>query len=186
MGLGMDYSEISTTMQAEKAYWQFNMAGTLASVYLEEVTTYALEFASRNENGFVMMLEQAHVDKYSHSGDFVGMRSSVDSLNNTVEVIMDWIGDRTDTAVLITADHETGGLKISDGDDLFLPFKTKNGSTASYMFTSTGHTQTPVGLFTYNIAPKFKKMSFYSSKDMIKNIETYQIMSNLLQNPTAY
>ena len=145
---------------------QIKFCGTSASVQLEDVVPYALDFIDDNENGFVIMLEQAYIDKYSHNNDFDNMVKSVTSLNNTVEAIMRWVGTRTDTAILITADHETGGLLVENNTEFY--------------FTSTNHTQSLVGLYTYGISPEFKKFDFYSSNDKIKNINTYKVMCNLL------
>jgi alkaline phosphatase len=45
------------------------------------------------------MIEQAHIDKYSHDNDIDGVVKSVASLNNTVEAVMKWMGNRKDTAI---------------------------------------------------------------------------------------
>ena len=107
------FASVGDTLASEKAYLQFDMAGTSAKDKLEKVVPYALDFLSKDDDGFVMMIEQAHIDKYCHNNEIEGTQLMANSLNNTVEAILEWMGDRTDTAIIITADHETGDLRVS-------------------------------------------------------------------------
>jgi alkaline phosphatase len=160
------------------------MAGTTADVQLEEVTVHALDFVSRNENGFVMMLEQAYIDKYSHNNDFNGVIKSVSSLNKTVEVVMNWIGDRTDTAVLITADHETGGLHVNNTTNYGLTYQGKNGPIY-YKWDTTNHTRSNVSVFVYGIKPDFASFDTYKTEYLIKNTDIFRIMKQVLDENSA-
>ena len=170
-----------STVGEEKAYWQLDLAGVNATVELCEATSYALEFVEKDEDGFVMMIEQAHVDKYSHGSDFIGAICSVISLKNTVQTVMDWMGDRDDTAVLITADHETGGLAVSDSEEDYpRSFEKSNGQLGSYFFSTGDHTRSYVGLFVYGAKPNFSAFEFYASNSYIKNTETYKLMEKLI------
>ena len=143
---------------------------------------------SRNQEGFVLILEQAYIDKYSHNNDFANMAHSVNSLNNTVEVILKWMGDRTDTAILITADHETGGLTVgSKADSYTKNFVGEGGETVYYDWSSKNHTRAKVGLFTYGITtPDYAKFSYYGSPFTIKNIDVFNLMKDVLDNPETY
>ena len=176
-----DYENISETLNAEKAYWQFDLSGVDATVGLEDVTSKALEFVEDDEDGFVMMIEQAHVDKYSHDNNFLSAVKSVASLNRTVEAVMEWIGDRTDTAVLITADHETGGLSVGESVEFGDSCTSLLGKEFSFRYSSTGHTKTPVGLFVYGITPDFSTFDFYAKDSIIKNTETGKMIFSLLK-----
>ena len=182
-----DFSAIDEILNKDKHYWQFDLAGAGATVELHEVVEKALTVLEKEQDGFTMMIEQAYIDKYCHNNEIEGTVKSVKSLNQTVELIMQWIGKRKDTAVLITADHETGGLKISENqeeiDDSWslLP----NKSSKYYKYTTGDHTRTPIGLFTYGITPKFEEFTFYKSASLIKNIETNQIIKNAILNKTA-
>jgi len=51
-----------------------------------------------------------------------------------------WAGSRTDTLILVAADHETGGLTVGSG-----PYTA--GVKPSVTWSTTGHTQTPVGVW---------------------------------------
>lgn len=176
-----NFADIAGSMTKDKAWWQFSMSGVEAEVQLEDVATHALNFLDRDEDGFVLMMEQAYVDKYSHNNEIDGMLKSVHSLNNTVKKVLEWIGDRKDTAVLITADHETGGLEVSgtagDYPNLFI---TPEGNMVSYQWTTTSHTNSFVGLFTYGFTPDFSN-TYYQSNKNIKNIDIYKFMESLVK-----
>ncbi len=109
------------------------------------------------------------------------MVDSMISLNDTVEAILDWLGDRTDTAILITADHETGGLNVSC-DKMF----SKSFDGIYYNWSSAGHTNSKVGLFVYGIEVDFSEFDYYSSQHIIKNIDVYNLMYNILDDPDGY
>lgn len=177
----LSYAE--TKLDADKLYWQMSMGGDSPLVDLDETVLCALDYLSQDSDGFVMMVEQAHVDKYCHSNEFYGMQACVNYLNDTVEAIMGWIGDRTDTAVLITADHETGGLSVSTEDIYPNMFTADSGQNIYYQWTSTGHTPTEVHLFSYGFEPHFERYYTEQSPAAIKNTDVFNIMLDLLENP---
>lgn len=94
------------------------MGGNGGTVSLKDASKFAIDFLAKDEDGFVLMIEQAHVDKYSHKNDFGNMVKAMKALNDTIAMILDWIGDRNDTAIIVTADHETGGLSVSKQNNL--------------------------------------------------------------------
>ena len=131
------------------------------------------------------MLEQAYIDKHSHNNEFESMVKSMNDLNDTVDAILEWLGDRTDTAILITADHETGGLTVS-GENVFVNCHTANGNKVYYNFSSTGHTNSKVGVLVYGFEADFSKFDYYESQHLIKNINVFDQMLDLLENPDDY
>ena len=87
--------------------------------------------------------------------------------------------------ILITADHETGGLSVSTEAEYPNPYAGK-GKTIYYQYTTGNHTKTDVDLFVYGIEPDFSEFAFYSSDDRIKNIDVYNLASAVLEDPTKY
>lgn len=176
------YAELASTFSSDKAYWQLPMAGVDAEVDLADVTIDALNYLDQDTDGFVLMIEQAHIDKYCHNHEFLGSTQSVSNLNSTVEAVMNWLGDRTDTAVLITADHETGGLQVSDQPEYPNPETvTVNGETKTlyYIFNAGAHTTANVGLFVYGITADFTKSELYQ-EDVLKNTGIFYLMLDIL------
>ena len=72
---------------------------------LTEQVASALQVLERNPNGFYLMIESGLIDKYSHVLD--AERSHFDTilLDRTVKVVMDWMGDRNDTLLIVVPDH---------------------------------------------------------------------------------
>lgn len=76
---------------------------------LEDLTNIALDTLD-NDNGFFLMVEGANIDKKSHSNDARGMMNELVGFNDAVETATLWAAERDDTLIVVTADHETGGL----------------------------------------------------------------------------
>lgn len=186
-GAGYDYcdfiSKIDKTKDSEKVYWQFDMAGANATAKLEKVVPHALEFLEKDADGFVMMIEQAHIDKYCHSNEIEGTQICANSLNNTVAAVLEWCEGKDDTAIIITADHETGGLSVSPDDIYANKYISPSGNTLYYEWASTGHTQTPVSVYFYGFEADLSSRYIDDAKTLIKNTSVFDIMLELLQNP---
>ena len=177
-----NYADLESTFGSNMAYWQLPMAGTEAEVDLADVSIDALNYLDQDTDGFVIMIEQAHIDKYCHDHQFLGSTQSVSNLNSTVEAVMNWLGDRTDTAVLITADHETGGLQVSDQPEYpNTEVVTVNGEskTLYYMFTAGAHTPANVVLFVHGVTADFTKSELYQ-EDTLKNTGIFYLMRDIL------
>ena len=66
----------------------------------------ALKILSRNKNGFVLMVESARIDKYSHSMDPERAIYDTIMLDNAVRQAKDWSkANGNNTLILVTADH---------------------------------------------------------------------------------
>jgi len=90
---------------------------------LSEMTEGGIQMLSQNENGFIMMIEEASIDKRSHNGSQAGNIAQIRNLNDTLNTIMDFYNEHPyETLVILTADHETGEYKFSE--DKFAEFKT--------------------------------------------------------------
>lgn len=81
---------------------------------IEPHITDTLEEISANENGFFLMYEEAHIDKHCHKNDLDKTYDAVVRFNQAIGRFMEFAFYHPDTFVLITADHETGGLAPND------------------------------------------------------------------------
>jgi len=141
-------------------------------ISLSEILEKVMELLE-NENGFVLMVEQAHIDKYAHDGKFAYMVNAVESLSNAVDTIIAKHGN--DTALIITADHETGALDITL-EDVY----NKKYKDVYYYFGSTGHSNSDICLYYLNFDYKFSNLKYYQSNDRIKNTDTYIISKDII------
>ncbi|MCL1124061.1 alkaline phosphatase [Shewanella surugensis] len=75
-------------------------------------TKKAISLLSQNPNGFVLLVEGSLIDWGGHDNDIVSAMGEMEEFANTIEVVEQYVRDHPDTLVVITADHNTGGLSI--------------------------------------------------------------------------
>ena len=85
---------------------------------IENNITQTLDALSENEKGFFLMYEEAYIDKHCHNNDIDMTFLAVMRFNQAIGRFMEYAFYNPDTFVLITADHETGGL-TPDADGIF-------------------------------------------------------------------
>lgn len=86
-------------------------------------------------DGFFLMYEEGHIDKSSHNHELQDTFDCMVRFNQAIGVFMEYAFYHPDTFLLITADHETGGL-------------TPDG-TGHYAYTAEAHTNVDVPIFAY-------------------------------------
>lgn len=134
---------------------------SLSSVPLKTLVEYALDFLSDDKDGFTLMVEGAYIDKHSHSNDIKKMIYALMDLNDAIEYILEWASARTDTSVIITADHETGALQKAASKE----------EISRDLYTSTGHSASNVPLYLYNATTELTT---------IDNTDVFQIAKNIV------
>jgi alkaline phosphatase len=78
----------------------------------------AIRILSRNRNGFVLMVESARIDKYSHSMDPERAIFDTIMLDNAVKAAQEWAkANGNNTLILVTADHSHPVSVIGTVDD---------------------------------------------------------------------
>lgn len=77
---------------------------------LAEMVNFAVRVLSRNPKGYFMMVEGAKIDKASHGINATLALSDLVALDHAVERARLLAGP--DTLIVLTADHETGGLDL--------------------------------------------------------------------------
>ncbi|MDD2715000.1 MAG: alkaline phosphatase [Candidatus Wallbacteria bacterium] len=88
---------------------------------LAAMTGKALNLLSGSDKGFFLMVEGGRIDHAAHDNDPVGAVSELLMFDRAVGIALDFARINGDTLVLITADHETGGLVLSNGDYKIVP-----------------------------------------------------------------
>jgi alkaline phosphatase len=115
---------------------------------LAEMTGKAIEILSNNKRGFFLMVESAQIDWASHDNDAEQAISDTLGLDEAVAVAMEFAGQAGETLVIVTADHETGGMRAtlasSGKPDEDGPFLMPNGDRFYVNWSTTGHTSLDV------------------------------------------
>ena len=92
---------------------------------LQQMTAYALAWLdehSDDEHGFVVMIENTYTDHFGHgnvpsdgSDNTYGIVKEVQSTDEAVAIALKYVLEHPDTALIVTADHETGSTQLRDG-----------------------------------------------------------------------
>jgi len=109
---------------------------------LPELTNKAIEILSRNKAGFFLMVEGSQIDWAAHKNkqDFI-INEMID-FDNAVGVGLEFAKSNSQTLVLVTADHETGGFAIHHGS-------VEERRISDSGFTTSEHTAAMVPIFAY-------------------------------------
>ena len=83
---------------------------------LARASLKGIELLNQNKNGFFMMIEGSQLDDYGHFNDLDLLMQETHDFDRTIGAIYQWAAQDGETLVVVTADHETGGLTLVDGD----------------------------------------------------------------------
>lgn len=120
-------------------YLPFEADGLGVMPSLPEMAACALSVLSSDPDGFFLMVEGGLIDIACHGNDLPRCVAETLAFDRTVQVCADWARGRDDTLILVTADHETGGLSVlRDAGAGVLP---------EVAWSTGGHTDSPVALF---------------------------------------
>jgi alkaline phosphatase len=108
--------------------------------FLGNSTAFVLQEIARSNKDFVVMIENGHIDGAGHANKSTEMLNEVLDLDHTIGLIMAFIDKNPECTLVVTADHETGGVT--------LPHADKNGNP-EVRFHSDDHTGIPVPVFSY-------------------------------------
>ena len=112
--------------------------------FLPVATREAIDFLksrSHDGKGFFLMVEGARIDKACHANKFDSAVKELLDFDKAIAEAIRFADEDGDTLVIISADHETSGLVIWDGD----PAK----GNVEGVHISGSHTATPVPIFAY-------------------------------------
>lgn len=121
---GYDYydswKELSSTLPTNKFYSflgdnSIPLAGD-RNYTLGDLTDIAIEFLSKNQSGFFLMVEGSQIDDVAHENWSDKYLDEIRDFNHAVNVALDFAEKDGNTLVIVTADHETGGAAITGGN----------------------------------------------------------------------
>jgi alkaline phosphatase len=132
-----DWEALSTK---DRSFAQFpfddlaNTANTDKTPTLKEMTVKAIETLNTGGRGFFLMVEGAHIDKFSHANEREGMAKALMEFDKAIAAALEFAKDDGKTLVLVTADHETGGIQYDKKND-------------TYKYTTGQHTMADVPVY---------------------------------------
>lgn len=139
--------------------------GTNLAPTLEMLTKFAIDFFETNfPDGYFLMIEGAHIDKKSHSNQIFEMVEYLNSFDQSIKIAHDKLIEQNGVAIIVTADHETGGLQFNN--------QTKEQISNS-LYTRTGHSSKDVPYFIY-FKPS-KNVDLNALKPKIDNTDIFKL-----------
>ncbi len=145
--LGYDYVESAEELEStdsDKILGLFSLAGMPVldrTPTLAEMSEKAISKLSQNDAGFFLMIEASQIDWGGHDNNSEYVVHEVKGLDAAVKVALDFAVQDGETLVILTADHETGGMAINAHYD--------RRDEVEIAWTTTGHTGVPVPLMAY-------------------------------------
>lgn len=106
---------------------------------LSDLVARALDALRQDKDGFILMIEGSQIDWGGHDNNTDYLLSELKDFSDAIESVLRFAADNKNTLVLVTADHETGGVSISGGDP--------DGKNLGLKFSTTKHTPVMVGVF---------------------------------------
>ena len=90
---------------------------TDSDMELSDLTTAAIDFLDRNaKKGFFLMIEGGKIDYACHDNDAATLFQEVADFNRSVKIALEFYRQHPDeTLIVVTADHETGGMALGTG-----------------------------------------------------------------------
>lgn len=101
----------------------------------------AIQTLQQNPKGFFLMIEGSQIDWAAHDHNTKYILEETIDLDRTLGVVLDYAENAGETLVLMTADHETGGMTLVGGDI--------EGRRLKASFSVGGHTGTPVPIYAF-------------------------------------
>ncbi|KUK14154.1 MAG: alkaline phosphatase [Synergistetes bacterium] len=109
-----------------------------------------------NDRGFLMIIEEGKIDWACHANDVKNAIEGIKALDEAVSVAFSFYKQHPEeTLIVVTADHETGGLYLDSS------YKIKWGTK--------GHTKAPVPIFAHGTGA-FLFKGVLDNTDVAKNI----------------
>ncbi|MEM6805353.1 MAG: alkaline phosphatase [Bacteroidota bacterium] len=109
--------------------------------FLKQSLELAITNLSQNEKGFFLMAESSQIDWAGHNNDAEYLISELLDFDQSIAKVLDFAAQDSQTLVIITADHETGGMSLADYDDV--------ENSLDIRFSSLSHTPIMVPVFAF-------------------------------------
>jgi len=161
-------------------------------VALADLTSAAIDILDQNPRGFFLMVEESAIDRMAHRNNAPLMLKGVLELDRAVQVALAFAKRAPDTLIVVTADHECGGLAVAGSEDQPYPYEPGGGlldtmlagedgpfpvADADYGFVvgwaTTGHTAAPVPITS--TGPGAEKLT-----GQIENTDLFPVMTEAM------
>lgn len=132
---------------------------------LPDATQKAIEVLQSNKEGFFLMVEGSQIDWGGHANNTTYIVHETLDFDRAVGKALTFAANNKKTLVIVTADHETGGMSIDNGDI--------SKGTLSAKYTTDDHTGIMVPVFAYGPGAE-AFIGIYKNTDLfVKMVEAF-------------
>ena len=128
---------------------------------LPEATEKAIEVLKNNEKGFFLMVEGSMIDWGAHRNNTKYVVQETLDFDRAIGKALEFASSNKETLVIITADHETGGMSITGGN-------IEKGKVSA-KYSTMGHTAVMVPVFAYGAGAE-SFTGVYKNTDIFKKM----------------
>ncbi len=124
---------------------------------LAEMTKMAIDILSKDEDGFFLMVEGGRIDHADHARDYKRTAVDTGAFDDAIKAALDYAAENPDTLVVVTADHECGGLALGAATSEYTEGWAPNFGSGAYpvngdythltILEEASHTSVDVPLF---------------------------------------
>lgn len=133
--------------------------------WLQKAFTKTTTVLSHNKAGFFLMTEGAQVDYGGHANNLPYVATEVMDFDQVVGKALEFADKNGKTLIIVTADHETGGLTLLDGN--------YEKGYVNGQFSSNDHTAIPVPVFAYGPRSQLFKGVYENTAIFSKILQAY-------------
>lgn len=108
--------------------------------FLQNATRNALNYMEKTEKPFFLLVEGSQIDWGGHANELDYVVTELLDFNKTLGLALEFASKNENTLVVVTADHETGGLALAGGEGYV---------EIDYKFSTGGHTATLIPVFAF-------------------------------------
>lgn len=129
---------------------------------LARASMKGISLMNQNKNGFFMMIEGSQLDDYGHFNQLDLLMKETLDFDQTVGEVMKWAAKDGETLVVVTADHETGGLTLVNGN--------KDEGRVECYFSTKDHSGAMVPVYAFG--PRAENFTgIFENTDVFKKIK---------------
>ncbi len=107
--------------------------------HLSQMAEMALKVLDNDPDGFFLMIEGGKIDWACHDNHLPRTIGEIVEFERAVRVVLNWAKNRDDTLIVVTADHETGGLQVVRNNGIW--------NYPTVRWSTKGHTATKVPVY---------------------------------------
>jgi len=143
------------TLSADQKYGFLPEGGSMPSMiegrgdFLPNATSLAISHLSQNQEGFFLIVEGSQIDWAGHANDAEYLIGEMLDFEKAIAAALDFAEKDGNTLVVVTADHETGGLALGPKKPAPGESGYTNYSEIGLAFASGNHSATLIPVFAY-------------------------------------